>query len=587
MSKRNKRASRSRQSAASPARGPAARAKSWLPAAAAVALGAGVYLGTLDHPFVYDDIPGIVDNESIRYLGRADKLGWILRYSPFRPLVNLSFAVDHAIWGLDPFGYHLTSLLLHAVVVGALFFFARGLFPPARDGVTVWDGTWGPAFAVAAIFAVHPITTEAVGYASGRSEVLCGAFFLGALLAFRGWAMKPAVSRWLATVGLFAAAALSREVGATWPVVAVLYDRLVLCAAGPDGDRDGWRHRWRRLHLPLLSLVAAGAVLRLWRFLVFETAELPRPVWQNVMSEWEVVWRYVGLLFAPVGQSIVHPAQRVASPLDVGALTAGVGSAGLVAFAWWVRRRLPEVSLGTAWLLLVLAPSSSLIPLNELMAEHRVYLAAVGWTIAVVAAAVAGSRRLPAERRWILRAALVVVLAVLGAATVVRNRVWADRLTLWRDAARKAPRTWRAVWGLAEAQRATGGCEAAVETYLEAARLLPEDRHTQETLGLCLAQVGRHREAEAVFGGMIARDPRDRPAIDYLAQVALVTGRPDLAIELSRRALALDSADVHARVNLVNALRASGGDPDEIRRLCGEIRELAPDTPGIDSCAGS
>src|SRR4029077_11939329 len=126
----------------------------------------------LHNPFVYDDHHTIVTNTSIV---RLTDLRAIVRHDVTRPLVNLSYAIDRALWGGEPFGFHASSVLLHMLNVALLFALARRL-----------SGSFA-AFAAAALFAVHPMMTEAVGYVSGRSEVLCAMFFLLALMAGRRW----------------------------------------------------------------------------------------------------------------------------------------------------------------------------------------------------------------------------------------------------------------------------------------------------------------------------------------------------------------------------------------------------------------
>ena len=139
------------------------------------------------NPFVYDDYVSVVENPSIQpplYLRS------VLLYQLTRPVVNASYAVDRAIWGPEPFGYHLTSVLLHMLNVGLLFLLVWRL---SED----WQRTTGEpahaqatAFATALLFAVHPMMTEAVGYISGRSEVLCATFFLLGMLCARRWMLR-------------------------------------------------------------------------------------------------------------------------------------------------------------------------------------------------------------------------------------------------------------------------------------------------------------------------------------------------------------------------------------------------------------
>ena len=160
----------------------------WRPlalAGLAIALAILAHINTLHHPFVWDDEHEVQANTSIETLSHPLA---ILRHNPARPIINLSYAIDYAIWGgRDEFGFHLTNLVLHLINVGLLFGFTRLVVQDlgrarGRPNEVAADAT---AFAASALLAVHPMMTEAVGYVSSRSELLCGAFLLISLLCFR------------------------------------------------------------------------------------------------------------------------------------------------------------------------------------------------------------------------------------------------------------------------------------------------------------------------------------------------------------------------------------------------------------------
>jgi hypothetical protein len=158
----------------------------WLGPAAAALLACVVYVNALDNPFVYDDHDTVVANPSLLDLSNVR---FVLVYSPFRPLLNASYAADRWLWGYDPRGYHLTNVLLHAVVVVLLYFTIAAALTDARTSRASPDHDAGvirwASFLGASAFAVHPLMSEAVGYVSGRSEVLCAAWFLASFLLAR------------------------------------------------------------------------------------------------------------------------------------------------------------------------------------------------------------------------------------------------------------------------------------------------------------------------------------------------------------------------------------------------------------------
>ena len=175
-----------------------------LVAASVTALLAGlVYLNALHNPFVYDDNRTITANTSIQ---SGTNLRAMLLYNVKRPVVNVSYAIDRALWGPTPFGFHVTNVLLHMLNVVLLFHLALRL---ARGRVA--------AFTAAALLGVHPMMTEAVGYISGRSELLCATFFLPAVMCGRRW-LGGGGARWAAiTIAFWIAALASKETAAMFP----------------------------------------------------------------------------------------------------------------------------------------------------------------------------------------------------------------------------------------------------------------------------------------------------------------------------------------------------------------------------------
>src|SRR5437667_699892 len=191
----------------------------------ATLVGGLLYLNALHNPFIYDDYQTVVDNPSI---GHVADLRSIVLYRITRPLVNLSYAIDRALWGVHASGFHATNVVLHMLNIVLLYRLARRL---AED--REWQEGASPAdpdvvaFAAALLFAVHPLMTEAVGYISGRAEVLCGTFFLFGVLCARRWMRGDGETWWLLTVavGCWAAAIATKEIGVMFPLVLVCYDR--------------------------------------------------------------------------------------------------------------------------------------------------------------------------------------------------------------------------------------------------------------------------------------------------------------------------------------------------------------------------
>jgi protein O-mannosyl-transferase len=567
------------------------------------AIAIGVYLNALDNPFVYDDFFTVTGNPSITSV--ADPR-WTLVYMPFRPVVNVSYAADRALWGYRPFGYHLTSVLLHALVSVLLFAFLRRLLAGARRRAgqpldATGGDTWA-AFAGAALFAVHPIQSETAGYISSRSELLCGLFILGALFFARiaKGALPPDSNvapgprrRALATVAACSCgvlAMLSKEVAVALPVLFVAHDWLLL-----PGDVAPKRRRLVRVFIPLALITLAALMYRV-RSLSGVDASLAKAPLLNLLTQSIVIWRYLAMMVVPAGQSIMHQTHTVQSFGDPLALAAVAGLIALLVVAFRARRFSPLYTLGAIWWLACIAPSSSFISLRETMAEHRVYVASLG--VAIVTAAIAAqllTRASPASeiRRasaahgrvplaW--TAGFAVLLAVFGTLTIRRNVLWDSPVSVWREARRVAPEMWEARFALGDALREAGNCPAAMPEYEAVLQTQPRHREATTNLGICLGQVGRLPEAEAAFRRAIAIDPTWARGYTNLAAVAMLEGDAEQAREYYQRAIVVDPANVHARVQLARIFEEVLHDYDRAARMCEEARAIAPSTAGMAEC---
>jgi len=515
--------------------------------ALALLLAVLAYRNALPNPFVYDDHLVVVENESITKLG---DLRAIVLHDIKRPLVNLSYAADYAVWGLAPFGYHITNLLLHLLNIGLLFAFARRAAEDhdVSSDRSIHDGrALAVAFTAAALLAVHPLMTQAVGYIAARADLLCATFLLAALLCYRAWVVTgrarwgvSALLSWLVAVG-------AKETAVMLPILAVIYDALILRAHG-----DGFKRRLLRVLLPLVVVMLAVGGLRLGLLVWVEYGHQGTLHWTHALVEADVLRQYTSLLVVPAGQSIFHPVAAITSMRDVRGIFALLWVAALGIIALRVAARDGLTALGIAWFVLLLVPPAVLVmfDLGEPMAEHRIYLASMGAFLA--AGTVAGwlwslARKGSVAWRFGLAAALAVLLLVFGALTVQRNRVWSDPVRLWTEATVSAPDIWVTHLMLGQELQFQGRCAEAVQAYEEAIRLRPQEPYAYLKSGICLATIGRLDEATAMFTHAKTMEPKSTRPIIGLGMVASLAGRHDEARRYFLEAVDLDPGDAGAR----------------------------------------
>lgn len=409
----------------------------WLAGAALITVVLTVYLNALPNEFVWDDQSLIVRNPHVQSLRHLPKLFnshlFEAAGSPslsYRPLQALTYAIDHAIWGLRPFGYHLTNILLHALCTLMVYALLNLLHANKRT-----------AFVAALIFGVHPVHTEAVTYVSGRADPLMGLFFLAAFSCFVLLRQQRCRHRALCLTGLgvgFCLAVFSKEYGLVLAPAMLLYD---------------FTHRPNRQPAPRPHIVhpylVVGAVLALYlcargqvkfptREMALSSAALPALV-SRLLTFPKSLVEYVGLLVAPVRLHM----QRVAPPVERFDQAAVLAPLILTAlFVWGIARTYrtrKDVAFWLAWFLLMLLPvSDTFVPLNASMAEHWLYIPCIGFIAAGAIFVSKLSARGGAVRRGLVTAACGCAVLLLGARTIARNRDWRDTVSIWSHTARYA-----------------------------------------------------------------------------------------------------------------------------------------------------
>jgi tetratricopeptide (TPR) repeat protein len=524
-----------------------------LACAAALAVATAMaYSRTFSVPLIYDDVPAIADNPTIRHLGSAFRPPINMTVSA-RPVLNLSLAFNFAAGGTDVRGYHATNLAIHILAGLTLYGIVRRTL--ARRGSPAASPV---AFSAALLWLLHPLQTESVTYIVQRAESLMGFFYLLTLyLYIRGAeADTPSSRRWFfMSVAACLLGMATKEVMVSAPLVVLLYDRAFLAGS----FREAWRRRWR-VHAGLAAtcLILPYLVLSAHSRGGSAGFGVGVPWWSYAMTQFPAIIHYLRLSLWPhplifdYGSALAHPSLRVAAcALAVTGLAA--------AAAWALFRNSAAGFLGTSFFA-VLAPSSSIVPVaTETMAEHRIYLPLACVVVLVVAGI----------HRWLGRAALplYVILAVgLFWATFERNEVYSTEEGIWSDTVAKRPENERAHYNLGNMLSRTPGRHGeAIAQYEEALRLKPDYGQAHGNLGLALAAIpGRLGEVVAHYEDSVRLMP-DHAEAHYNLAVALasIPGRSEEMIAHYREALRLKPDYPEAHYNLGCALLAISGRQDE------------------------
>ncbi len=414
-----------------------------------VVLAVAAWANALAGTFQFDDHLVIVRERSVQSLA-----AWWDGLPSIRPLLKLSYALNHAS-GVGLLGFHFVNLLIHALNVVLVYALAQRLV-----GGRAADPGRFVALVTAALFALHPVQTEAVTYVSGRSTALAAMFALAAALLW----MQRAERRWAvpASALAFGVALACKEYVAVTPLA-------LLLLAWMQDRRPGWLGRaWPAL-VPhaLLLLIAALAAVQVPRYvelLAFSTAL--RGVADNLAAQVHAITWLAGQLVR-LDRLNADPALPVQALDAAGvALLFAWAAAGALAFS--LRQRRPALLFAWLWFLLWLLPMHSVLPRADLASERALYLPLVG-----PAFVIGGwlSALMP-RRRWVLAAPLLISLAFV---THTRNALYADEVRFWADVTLKSPHNARAFTNLGVALMAACRLDEAASALATARLLAPDD----------------------------------------------------------------------------------------------------------------
>jgi tetratricopeptide (TPR) repeat protein len=553
-------------SVARPASAVPARSLPWAVAALLLAV-VLAYANGLSGPFVLDDPTSIAENPTIRQLWPPGPV-----FSPpatagvgGRPVANLTLALNYALGGENVTGYHVANLLIHALAALALFGLVRRtlLQPVLRD--RFGSAATALALAVAALWALHPLQSISVNYVSQRTESLMGlCYFLTLYCLVRSAA--PGAGRGWAPLAIAACVlgVASKEVMVTAPVLALLYDRTFLAGS----FAAAWRVRGR-LYLGLATtwLLLAYLMIGLETRGVGFGAQLPW--WTYAAGGCYAMCTYLKLALFPYplvfdyGPNVLDSI----SPAPFVAVIAGLALLTLLAL-----RRYPLLGFVGCWFLVILAPTSSIVPIKrQLVAENRAYVP--------VAAVIAGLVLLAYAKlgRRALYAAAVLAL-VFGALTHLRNADYRTAVALWGDTVHQRPENWRAHNIYAGALAEAGRLDESIAQFRASLQIAPGLAETHNNFATVLERAGRLPEAVAEYETTLRLENNRPDTHSNFGSLLFRTGHPTEALPHLEEAVRLAPDLVQARNNLANVLAETGRIEEAIGHYEHAIR-IAPSAP--------
>jgi protein O-mannosyl-transferase len=502
----------------------------------ACALAFLVYIPTLGFHFVYDDIPQIIQNPAIH--------AW--RYSPhyftahawaelypnvngnyYRPLFLLWFRLNHAMFGLDPKGWHLTTVLCHVAATYMVFALVRRLAA----------GRW-TAFTTATLFALHPVHIESVAWVSGVTDPLMAIFLIGSFIAYLSYREDPRWGRLILSLILFAMGLLEKE-------TAVVLGPLVFAYAWLYAEGRSWSS-WFTIALRQFAGFFGLTIVYLFlrSHILHGLSHSVTPLsWKTMaLTEPSIVWLYFRHLLMPVGLSGLYGLPYVTHLNSAAFVVPSVLLVMLILIAAWCISRLHDVRLALfacCWIVLPIIPVLFLRAYAEgdIAHDRYLYIPSIGFVLLVSLFLEEITSRWPASQKKLQPGVFVALAIFYGVATLSQQSYWASDLLLYGRAYTIAPRDNLICNDLGAALMNEGKTSDAIALYSEVVAREPGFWLSNYNLGYSYYKLGRFKEAEQFLRRAISINTADSDEYVYLGLSVWRLGRPGEAIQYVQHAI--------------------------------------------------
>ena len=524
------------------------------------------YLPALRDGFIWDDDAYVTKNPTLHDLGGLQRIWFEVGAVPqYYPMVHTAFWLEYHLWGLNPVGYHLINVLLHATAAILLWWVLLRLRI---------RGAW----LAAVLFALHPVCVESVAWITERKNVLSAVFYFAAALAYLRFVAleepgRPNRLRWywyLGALVLFMAALLSKTVTCSLPAALLL-----VC----------WWKKGRIQRgeiLPLLPFFMLGVALGLMTTWIekyhvgAQGAEWSLTFADRCLIAGRALWFYAGKLLWPVELTFIYPRWKI-EPEVWWQWLFPVAAVGVVAGLWLARHRIGKGSLvAVLFFAGTLGPALGFVNVYPMrysfVADHFQYLASLGLITLCAAGLYRLSRVIPAT-----------LVVLLGALTWHQAGIYRNQEILWRNTLIKNPDCWMAHNNLGSLLKDQGHIEEAVEHYRKAVQIDPNNYKALYNLGMALAARGQFNEAIENFRQAIQIKPNDCGALVSLGIALANRGQFDEAIANFRQAIQIDPNNCEALNNLGIALATRGQFDEAIGNFRKAIQIKPNDCDALDN----
>ena len=506
-------------------------------------LGSLVYGNHLQNPFQFDTVAYIVNEHRLDNINEQLNINYLLEDFFHRSLLQISIAFNAHLDGFRTFSYHLINLLLHLINSLLVYFITCRMWCYFRsmDCQSTKTEKRFVALFTAILFLLHPIQTESVVYIMSRSEVFAGTFYLSAFLLFQVYLAKDRPIKtgfkvlvlFIISIAFILGFSVKQTV-ITLPLMLLLY---FLFGQEPESSSIRWLNKWK---WKIGFIVLVGIILLFYKLLTDESFLIgPSSAGEDIgrlnymlTQPSVIVYYYVKLLVFPINLNIDPDILLVTEWWSWKFITALMGIAGLIYFSCRAKEKLFLLYF-IFWFLIVLSPSSSIITLGDLAAEHRTYLASYSFYAAVAFCVYKVSHLVysahPKKSRNIALAVSIFISVIFSVLTIQRNKIWASEVSLWADTLKKSPQKIRPVINLAQAYTKVGTFDLAIEYYEKALILNPNIFATNYNLANLYLEKGREEDGLRLLQTAALIRPKTPEVHGLLGEIYLQRKQIELA----------------------------------------------------------
>lgn len=425
-----------------------------------------VYANSLGNAFVFDDLAFIVKNDFIKDWNNL-KIFFTSDYlkltpsaaDPQRPVMTISLILDYLVWGLNPKGFHLTNIILHAINSIAVLYLLHALT----------CGKLIVSVVTAVAFAIHPIHSEAVNCISFREDLLVTFFYLGAIILFLRGIRRPVGKKsFLAASAVFyLLSLLSKEMALTIPLAILLVH-----ISTEKSLAVVVKEKWFYATLFAISIIYLA-------FLLFFIGSLEQSLrGMHGVGKFSlnfpiisgILFYYLRLAIFPVNLNAAHDFPRYASFLEINALMSAAVIVAIFLIGLYFIKRRPLLSIFVCWFFITILPVSGIVPIIDPVAERYLYLPSIG-PIALIGLMIGNIWR--TRKSSYALAASIFLLILLVPLTFKRNEIWREDYSLWKDVVKRTPWNYLGHQSLAMAAYRKGNTDEAISALKEALELKP------------------------------------------------------------------------------------------------------------------